>query len=988
VKFSREAKKLTTLKGFVVPQGYVTGEMTDFDAFEYLSSSGLEEEASQFYFSFKAVPVPSGFVVNSPNNNTYYPGQVIPFTSKDYGNTWDGFQQYVNDNPNMNWSINQFAGDVTPDEEAQLEPFMEDVNLQLQQAFFESGASGMISVLESYEKNINSLFESEKIDELTRDSFLEQINNLQNVLEMVESDSLTEKLLNSGSGLLEISKAKNILETYGVVDSTVSYRMGSKRDSSDIDINISAPGKKRKTEENRDITKLSMGLVLAKGEDGFNKLKTFILDKFLEKGKSTKNFNFNDVFSMLGKNISYKDGLQFIRDIDKIINDSEQSSVEGAVAVAERIFLEKQRQKEKSEESLTVAEKISDASQTMSLLSQQIYESTGSEREKLRELRSQVSMESIKHSFQGGGLFVEAFLEHGFDISFFKENFYFYKINQETNEKTFIDINDVENIDWANFSSNYLMVAKSNSVKSMKSLATTFRRYMLGSVGVKEQLVRRNLSVSGEDSLSELIPGRLKESSSAIFDSVSEKIVGNLPSSEVNEKQLKDIVEKSIKEVLSEENIAVEDYEKISSISDRIVDTIQNSSEFRVGGDSINGHQRLVARQNTELFIQFLASQHLDYDHTITSESVSIMTHFLGEEATSNSLAGVFENEEQKQLYFSIFSGVKNGVIPSLDKIISDGWTLTDVNRALLSGDSSSHEALENLISRKLYLDTHRLSSSKPRGTKVLSNDVNVDISSTEATTFERTQLKQTNMRLLNGGEVITQLASSNYETRVQGLETLKNNIDNETSLPEEQKTVIKDYLDYSFNKAQGTGGTFGFSHEWVAESTLLINQAQTVGINNLRILNPSENEFFDSSNAVSGGFYGFSGFTFTDNSGKEHLIGKPSNDTGGGIDITHFAFDSEKRELEVQGHEVKMERDDVVAPTKNNLDRYINTVIEGLQHYSGGEGNISLRQKGTLTTNLTQTGEVRVDCTKHENAKKIKMSTSGISQDGVLTEC
>jgi len=116
--------KLTTYKSLVVPEGFTTGQLDFYKAFSYLTSLGMNNEAMAMLFALKAVVVPEGSAViytpEGKNPSKIPAGSGVPIYLGRDNTTWEGFAQYVAENPeNTTWQIvnEEDAEDIEFDQE-------------------------------------------------------------------------------------------------------------------------------------------------------------------------------------------------------------------------------------------------------------------------------------------------------------------------------------------------------------------------------------------------------------------------------------------------------------------------------------------------------------------------------------------------------------------------------------------------------------------------------------------------------------------------------------------------------------------------------------------------------------------------------------------------------------------------------------------------------------------------------------------------------
>lgn len=91
---------LVTLKGVVVPSGFVDNTLDEADAFVYLSSLGLHEDALSALTLKSVVVPPDRVVLYTPRGSstiTIPPGKKVPVYMGDGEDEWPAFEEYVND---------------------------------------------------------------------------------------------------------------------------------------------------------------------------------------------------------------------------------------------------------------------------------------------------------------------------------------------------------------------------------------------------------------------------------------------------------------------------------------------------------------------------------------------------------------------------------------------------------------------------------------------------------------------------------------------------------------------------------------------------------------------------------------------------------------------------------------------------------------------------------------------------------------------------
>lgn len=288
------SNKLTTFKDFVVPEAFVKGDISDFEAYMLLAKLDLVDQANDFYFTTKAFRVPAGIKINhtSGKKPEYIAGEIVPLPVRDFNE----FQtsKFVSGG---DWSYEEGV-DIAPNEtDQQSLPTDDQFHLFEAQKFYQNEINNALAkgdtvkaqkVLMDYEKmmgNDNAQF---------KESIQDYLKDIQDAPIREELKLLTEKL---GMGASELVKQMEFQP-----ETPAQLKFNPIKNSV-----IVATSKLRAV----DISVLFESLTTLRYSEGAEKLLGIITGKFKQKEFDTK-----DIFPFLAKDpkiqAQFNKGLQDI----------------------------------------------------------------------------------------------------------------------------------------------------------------------------------------------------------------------------------------------------------------------------------------------------------------------------------------------------------------------------------------------------------------------------------------------------------------------------------------------------------------------------------------------------------------------------------------------------------------------------------------------------------------------------------------------------
>lgn len=334
--------KLTTYKSFTVPAGFVKGELSPYEAVDYLTKIGLLEEGISFYTSLKSVQIPAGFSVTTPRGDTLPGGRFIP--GFPHLHDWSEFQDYVQSHPEANWQISQTEeGEAEIPNEETVQNFVNDMTSAISQSLQDGDLDRANALVDEYEKDGMGL-----LDKSQHEKFQQNIDELKQIMGAYNSKE-TEDKVKEDIPHQHYEAMKTALEEFDSLRTLVSPMVMGRESSDTSALQVTSKYRKKEAGDTYDLN-LLYGSLTALGETD----AAATLVPLLNQSKKSMNLDFKNVFPFL-KTMSTHDVLDFMTDLTRVYQkggSNEEKAATGALYIKE--FVANQEKVEGKKEAMSV----------------------------------------------------------------------------------------------------------------------------------------------------------------------------------------------------------------------------------------------------------------------------------------------------------------------------------------------------------------------------------------------------------------------------------------------------------------------------------------------------------------------------------------------------------------------------------------------------------------------------------------------------------